>query len=94
MSFFILAAKIILLLFWFVFFLSALKTWDDPWRTYINWAGLITLAVHIIEAAWFVRRFGGQLSEPKFEKMQVLVFGVLHWWPALKTLNKSSKDRL
>jgi uncharacterized protein YhhL (DUF1145 family) len=88
---FLVLLKALLLIFWMVFLLSALKTWSDPWRIYINWMGIFILCIHLIEAIWFVSKFGNQLAEPKFEKMQVLVFGVLHWGPALKKLKSTTQ---
>jgi uncharacterized protein YhhL (DUF1145 family) len=68
MSRFLVFLKSLLLVFWMIFLLSALKTWHDPWRTYINWTGLAILAVHIIEASWFVRSTETSWPSPSLKK--------------------------
>lgn len=67
-------AKGALLLFWLLALINLLYPFAGP---YLTWGALLILVVHVLEIALLHGRLQRQV-EPWKERLQVLLFGVLH----------------
>lgn len=83
--------KAVTLFFWGAVIASLFAIFPKPITSMLGWAGVAILLVHFVEVAMFTRRFGGQLVEPKFDKLMVLVFGIFHVLPFMLNEVESRK---
>ncbi|RMF16016.1 MAG: DUF1145 domain-containing protein [Gammaproteobacteria bacterium] len=65
-------------LFWFGEVLNLFQVWPASVTTLYHFLSVVILGIHAFEAALASRLWGAQWVEPKYEKMQILVFGVFH----------------
>lgn len=94
MKIIILSGKAITLVFWIFVLLSLFAVFSEPVTNMLGWVGVAVLLIHFVEVAIFTKRFGGQLIEPKYDKLMVLVFGVFHVLPFLMDeFNKNKTER-
>ena len=78
------AGKTLILLFWLSELANLFRLLPDPLDNLAHIAAVVLLMLHAAETALFTRLYGQQLAEPKFHKMQVLIFGVFHWLDLLQ----------
>lgn len=67
-------AKGALLLFWLLALVNLLHPFAGP---YMTWVAALMLLVHVLEIALLHRRLQRQ-AQPWQDRLQVLLFGVLH----------------
>ncbi|MFD2229693.1 DUF1145 domain-containing protein [Alkalimarinus sediminis] len=83
MKIIILAGKTITLAFWGFVLVSLFSVFSQSVTQMLGWVGVAVLLVHFAEVAMFTKRFGSRLTEPKFDKLMVLIFGIFHIMPFL-----------
>lgn len=64
--------------FWLLVLVSLFSVFSEPVTRLLGWAGAVIFFVHLVEVALFTRDFGQHYPEPKFERLQVLLFGIVH----------------
>jgi len=70
-------AKGALAMFWLVALLNLLYPFATPLGGWVNWAALLLLLAHVGELLLFRARLQG-LPAPWWQRLQVLLFGMLH----------------
>ncbi|MCG6192918.1 MULTISPECIES: DUF1145 domain-containing protein [Leptospira] len=77
------AAKIVSAFFWIVFGadLFGFIQMGEPLDFLIKVVGFGTLAVHLMEIAYFWLTFKHKSTNPALDALQILVFGVFHMIP-------------
>ncbi len=70
--------KVVIGVFWGLVLISLFQVFPAQVASLLGWAGVVILLVHVIEVALFTRDFAQLYIEPKFERLQVLLFGIVH----------------
>jgi uncharacterized protein YhhL (DUF1145 family) len=66
-----------LAMFWLVALLNLFYPFAAPLQAWLNWAAGLMLLVHVVETLLFQARLQAR-PQPWLERVQVLLFGVLH----------------
>lgn len=69
--------RLLTLLFWLVVLVNLVVPFVHPLHVLVNLAGVLLLAVHLLELLWFRASFRG-LPSPGRERLRVLLFGIFH----------------
>lgn len=78
-----LVGKVVTGIYWIAVILGLFQVFSENVVSVLNISALIILAVHLLEAIFFRRRFGHLLVEPKFDLAMVMIFGVFHMMPII-----------
>ncbi|MFZ3184553.1 MAG: DUF1145 domain-containing protein [Pseudomonas sp.] len=70
-------AKTLLVLFWLAALVNLLMPFPEPLGGRLGWLAGIILIAHVVEVLLFNSRLSTR-SQPWLERLQVLLFGVLH----------------
>ena len=70
-------AKAFMLAFWAVALSNLLWPFGSPWEVPLNAVAGVTLVLHLIEMLLF-NRYLREQPAPALQRLQVLLFGVLH----------------
>lgn len=85
----ILIGKLLCLVFWVMLVVSFFEVFSDDVSRGLSVSAVAILFVHLVEVAIFSKVINKVSVEPKFDKMQVLLFGLFH----LLVLNKMKGER-
>lgn len=77
MRVFLLAGKLVTLLFWALVVINLFVPFAHPFGLLLQVAGALVLLVHVLELGLFRSRFQ-QRPKPWLDRLQVMLFGVFH----------------